>query len=103
VAEHGVSGVFAADHPSLAGHFPGRPLVPAVVLLDFAARALRDALARPVRVTAVPAAKFLAPLAPGQPFRLELALDRAGSARFTIAADGRELAHGRLDYAEGAA
>ncbi len=23
-----------ADHPSLPGHFPGRPIVPAVVILD---------------------------------------------------------------------
>src|SRR3546814_2617840 len=29
-----MSFVIAADHPSLPGHFPGRPLVPGVVVLD---------------------------------------------------------------------
>ena len=29
-----------ADHPSLPGHFPGRPLVPGVMLLEQVALAL---------------------------------------------------------------
>lgn len=29
----------ARDHPSLAGHFPGRPIVPAALLLDAAVAA----------------------------------------------------------------
>jgi 3-hydroxymyristoyl/3-hydroxydecanoyl-(acyl carrier protein) dehydratase len=30
----------AAEHPALAGHFPGSPIVPGVVLLDEMVRAL---------------------------------------------------------------
>jgi 3-hydroxymyristoyl/3-hydroxydecanoyl-(acyl carrier protein) dehydratase len=49
------------DHPALAGHFPGRPIVPGVLLIDAIARAARSAsgwgpLARVVN------AKFLRPI-----------------------------------------
>jgi 3-hydroxyacyl-[acyl-carrier-protein] dehydratase len=101
VADHTAAGVIAPDHPCLAGHFPGKPIVPAVVLLDFTARALRDALGRNVRVTAVPAVKFLNPLSPGQMFSVDLTLDpQRRTAKFSIATPGAELAHGRLEYAD---
>ena len=38
--------VVAPDHPSLPGHFPGRPLVPGVVLLDRVLEAIEAATAR---------------------------------------------------------
>ena len=57
--------VIPADHPSLAGHFPDRPIVPGVVLLDRvidAIEAIQGALP-PLRL---PQVKFLKPLLPGQ-------------------------------------
>jgi 3-hydroxymyristoyl/3-hydroxydecanoyl-(acyl carrier protein) dehydratase len=38
----------ASDHPALPGHFPGRPIVPGVLLLDQLTRHVAAALDRPV-------------------------------------------------------
>ena len=32
----------AADHPALPGHFPGRPIVPGVVILDHVQQAIES-------------------------------------------------------------
>jgi 3-hydroxymyristoyl/3-hydroxydecanoyl-(acyl carrier protein) dehydratase len=52
------------DHPSLPGHFPGRPIVPGVVLLDLVFEAICDAIAQPVELLAVVSTKFLQAVAP---------------------------------------
>lgn len=105
VAEHVAQGVIGAGHPCLPGHFPGHPVVPAVVLLDFAARALGEALGCGVRIVAIPAVKFLRPCLPEQPFTVSLQIDEtARTVRFSIAGAGAgtELANGRFEYADAA-
>ena len=57
------------DHPALPGHFPGQPLVPAVVLIDHATEAARAAFALGP-LAAILRAKFLAPVRPGEAVRL---------------------------------
>ena len=54
-----------ADHLCLPGHFPGRPVVPGVVLLD-EALALLLAAAPGLRVAGLPAIRFLRPVLPGE-------------------------------------
>src|SRR5882724_4215036 len=57
------------NHPSLAGHFPGAPVVPGVVILDEVADALAEW--RPgCQLTGVRAVKFLLPLKPEQSFTI---------------------------------
>ena len=53
-----------ADHPSLPGHFPGRPLVPGVLVVDEVITGLRQALGR--EVAGLPRVKFVAALLPGE-------------------------------------
>jgi 3-hydroxymyristoyl/3-hydroxydecanoyl-(acyl carrier protein) dehydratase len=52
--------VVGADHPSLPGHFPGDPIVPAAVFLDYAIEFVRNNTGR--RVTGISAAKFNLPV-----------------------------------------
>ena len=53
----------APDHPSLAGHFPGNPVVPGVLLLDRALEALDRSSGR--RVASLQRVKFVSALRPG--------------------------------------
>lgn len=70
------------DHPSLPGHFPGRPVVPGVLLLDAVIAAARDAFDLGP-TTGLPRAKFAAPVLPGD--RVEIALNLAAPGRVAFA------------------
>lgn len=60
-----------ATHPSLEGHFPGNPVVPAVVILDEIINIVK--LAKPgFIVEGIPIVKFTQPLLPGQQVTVEL-------------------------------
>jgi 3-hydroxymyristoyl/3-hydroxydecanoyl-(acyl carrier protein) dehydratase len=56
----------AADHPAFAGHFPGHPIVPGVVLLDEAVRALAAQAGCEPTAVDLGVAKFLRPVKPGE-------------------------------------
>lgn len=91
------AGTIPAEHPCLPGHFPGQPIVPAVVLLEQVELALRKAIGGKARLSGLPNVKFLNPLAPGVAFDVLLRIE-AGSARFRCMAAGSELAAGKLEY-----
>jgi 3-hydroxymyristoyl/3-hydroxydecanoyl-(acyl carrier protein) dehydratase len=66
-----MSFVIPSDHPCLPGHFPGRPLVPGVVLLDRVVAAI-EAAHGPLESVRLPQVKFVQPLLPGEAARIEL-------------------------------
>jgi 3-hydroxymyristoyl/3-hydroxydecanoyl-(acyl carrier protein) dehydratase len=53
------------DHPSLPGHFPGRPLVPGVLLLERVLDAIETDHG-PLGALRLPQVKFAQPLLPGE-------------------------------------
>ncbi len=88
---------FDAAHPALPGHFPGQPLVPAVLLLEQVALALRSW--RGLRLARVLDAKFMAPLLPDQSAQLQLTETDGTDARirFRVQRDGMTLARGTVE------
>jgi len=94
---HESRGTIAADHPSLPGHFPGAPIVPAVVILDKVAAALSE-WRRDARIVGIPTVKFTAVIKPEQPFTIVLSSDGTpeNELNFRCLIDDRSAVRGRL-------
>lgn len=91
--------VVAPDHPAFAGHFPGQPILPGVVLLDWATNALGVALGRPVPPCEITTAKFLQPVRPGTSLLIRHVREASGAWHFEILAGDATVASGTLRLA----
>lgn len=83
-----------ASHPCFAGHFPGNPIVPGVIILDY----VRDLLAQwhPTdRIKTIPYVKFLHPLRPEQTVTITLT-QSTSTIKFECTCDGLTVASGAL-------
>ena len=92
----------AHDHPSLAGHFPGEPVVPGVLLLDQVIAAAEAWLGYELNVRSLPQVKFIAPLLPEQDAQLELSCaeakpdDALRELRFVVRREAVVIAQGMM-------
>jgi 3-hydroxyacyl-[acyl-carrier-protein] dehydratase len=92
--------VVAPDHPAFAGHFPGNPIVPGVLLLDAAVHAVQQARAleaggAAAQACQISAAKFLSPVGPGETLTMSCS-PGAGGLHFEIRSGARKVATGTL-------
>ena len=85
------------DHPAFAGHFPGRPIVPGVVLLDQAILFAGQMRGLPHAAGwQIAQAKFFVPVGPSQLLRFALQTTPRGAIAFSVRCEGREVAAGNL-------
>ncbi len=90
------SWVVPHDHPALAGHFPGQPIVPGVVLID---RVILFAERLPGCASVcwqIANAKFLSPVGPGETLSFIFEVRGGGAISFNVRAGGRAVASGSL-------
>jgi 3-hydroxymyristoyl/3-hydroxydecanoyl-(acyl carrier protein) dehydratase len=90
----------ASDHPAFAGHFPGLPIVPGVVLLDEALCAIGSAIGTDLSACRISSIKFLSPVHPGEPVSVSYEISGTGAIRFDILSDERRVATGSLRMPE---
>ncbi len=84
-----------ATHPALPGHFPGRPIVPGVMILDLLLEEWR-AREPGSPLGGVRKVKFLNMLGPGEPFLVDWGEMRNGKLSFTARSGDKPLATGQF-------
>lgn len=91
------------EHPSLAGHFPGAPIVPGVVILDEIA-AVCGQWGKNYQLTGIPSVKFIAPVNAGQSFAVAFTSVKTSQNQidFCCRIEGRVVVEGRLEIGCGA-
>jgi len=84
------------DHPAFAGHFPGTPILPGVVLLDIALLAIADTCGIALDQCEISTVKFLSPASPGDELEIQHTPSASGAIRFDIVAGARKIASGSI-------
>ncbi len=103
MSDHAMPLPIAAGHPAYAGHFPGQPILPGVVLLDEALHALAAQLGRQGAGWQLKSVKFHSPVQPGEALTLHAADLPGGGFRFEIRCreghgDARSVASGSVVF-----
>jgi len=87
----------AVDHAAFAGHFPGNPILPGVVLLDAALHELEHACGLDLTACRLASTKFLSPVRPGDALHLTFDASADGAIRFSVDGPTGAVLRGVLD------
>ena len=93
-----ISEPFSQEHPCLAGHFPGNPIIPGTLILDRVIETLQQSLPKQA-LREVVSVKFLRPLLPDETFTIAYQ-PRGEEIRFECKIEERTLCSGRLKLGE---
>jgi len=85
----------SAEHPCFAGHFPGNPIVPGVVILNYVQQQLLN-WQPDYTIDTLAQAKFLYPLSPDQEFTVTLIQLSAQKIKFSCHYSTHTLVTGLL-------
>lgn len=83
-----------ANHPAFAGHFPGTPIVPGVVLLDEVLHAIITDTSIPATDWQISSVKFLSPLKPGESVIIEHEQSANGAIKFEVWCEKPDMSKG---------
>jgi 3-hydroxyacyl-[acyl-carrier-protein] dehydratase len=86
----------APDHPAFAGHFPGRAVLPAVVVLTEVLATIEAQSGRSLELWTIATAKFLAAITPGESLTLSHTATPSGAIRFEVRSVRGVVASGTL-------
>jgi 3-hydroxymyristoyl/3-hydroxydecanoyl-(acyl carrier protein) dehydratase len=84
------------DHPAFAGHFPGTPILPGVVLLDVALQIIADTSGIALDMCEISSVKFLSLASPGDELLIQHSVSSSGTIRFDIMSGMRKIASGSI-------
>jgi len=87
------------DQAFFAGHFPGAPIMPAVVQLQMIEALLQTRRDWPSALAGGRAIKFMRPVAPDSDLQIQLARGAPGTIRFSLEQDGCVVANGTVQTA----
>ena len=93
---------FSPDFVGFSGHFPGDAILPAIVQLQAVVALVQELAGTPLRLVAVPSAKFLVPVRPGED--VEVRYRHRSTARgnrydATLTVEGRTVSSFSLELA----
>ena len=84
------------NHPAFAGHFPGNPILPGVVLLDLALHIITESGGAALDRCEVSSVKFLSPAKPGDELLVRHERSGSGVIQFEIVAGSRKIVIGSV-------